>query len=64
MPKKIIEPTTDQADLISETKRLKRLLKDLRQDFDDMAAAKKWVLVKRVLIILVRIELQRARHDR
>ena len=64
MPKKIIQPTTDQADLISETKRLKRLLKDLRQEFDDMAAAKKWALVKRVLIILVRIELQRARHDR
>lgn len=64
MPKKIIEPTTEQAELTRETKRLKRLLKDLRQNFDDMAAAKKWTLVKRVLIILVRIELQRARNDR
>jgi len=28
-----------------------------------MAAAKKWALVKRVMIILVRIELQRSRRD-
>ena len=64
MPKKIIQPTTEQAELAHEIKRLKHLLKNLRQDFDDMAAAKKWTLVKRVLIILVRIELQRARNDR
>ena len=64
MPKKIIIPTTEAAEIRSDLKRLKRLLKDLRQDFDDMAAAKKWTLVKRVLIILVRIELQRTRNDR
>ena len=62
MAKKIIEPTSDAAQITVEAKRLKRLLKTLQTDFDDMAAAKKWALVKRVLIILVRIELQRSRR--
>jgi hypothetical protein len=62
MPKKI-EAQSEDAQLKVESKRLRRLLKQLRDEFDDMAAAKKWALVKRVMIILVRIELQRSRRD-
>ena len=62
MPKKI-EAQSEDAQLKVESKRLHRLLKQLRDEFDDMAAAKKWALVKRVMIILVRIELQRSRRD-
>jgi len=62
MPKKI-EAQSEDAQLRVESKRLHRLLKQLRDEFDDMAAAKKWALVKRVMIILVRIELQRSRRD-
>jgi len=62
MPKKI-EAQSEDAQLRVESKRLRRLLKQLRDEFDDMAAAKKWALVKRVMIILVRIELQRSRRD-
>ena len=62
MPKKI-EAQSEDAQLRVEGKRLRRLLKQLRDEFDDMAAAKKWALVKRVMIILVRIELQRSRRD-
>jgi len=62
MPKKI-EAQSEDAQLRVESKRLHRLLKQLRDEFDDMATAKKWALVKRVMIILVRIELQRSRRD-
>jgi len=62
MPKKI-QAQSEDAQLRVESKRLRRLLKQLRDEFDDMAAAKKWALVKRVMIILVRIELQRSRRD-
>ncbi len=62
MPKKI-EAQSEDAQLRVESKRLRRLLKQLRNEFDDMAAAKKWALVKRIMIILVRIELQRSRKD-
>jgi len=62
MPKKI-EAQSEDAQLRVESKRLRRLLKQLYDEFDDMAAAKKWALVKRVMIILVRIELQRSRRD-
>lgn len=62
MPKKI-EAQSEDAQLRVESKRLRRLLKQLRDEFDDMPAAKKWALVKRVMIILVRIELQRSKRD-
>ena len=62
MPKKI-EAQSEHAQLRVESKRLRRLLKQLRDEFDDMAAAKKWTLMKRIMIILVRIELQRSRKD-
>ena len=61
MPKKI-EPTSEGAQVNVERKRLRRYLRQLRQDFDDMANARKWTLVKRVLIALVRIELSRIRQ--
>lgn len=58
MPKKI-EATSDGAQVTVERKRLRRYLRQLRQDFDDMANGQKWTLVKKVLIALVRIELSR-----
>ena len=64
MAKKIvITPTTEDAKLRGDVKRLKRLLKQYRQEFDDMTAAKRWELIKKTVMILVRVELQRARRD-
>lgn len=61
MPKKI-EATSVGAQVAVERKRLRRYLRQLRQDFDDMADKRKWTLVKRILIALVRIELSRMRQ--
>ncbi len=61
MPKKI-EATSNEAQVTVERKRLRRYLRQLRQNFDDMANAKKWDLIKKVLIALVRIELSRMRQ--
>ena len=58
MPKKI-EATSDEAQLLVEHKRLRKYIRTLRQDFDDLPNAKKWNLVKRVLIALLRIEMSR-----
>ena len=63
MAKKIIIPTTEDAEIRSDVKRLKRLLRQYRQEFDDMTAAKRWELIKKTVMILVRVELQRARRD-
>ena len=63
MAKKIIIPTTEDAEIRSDVKRLKRLLRQYRQEFDDMTAAKRWELIKKTIMILVRVELQRARRD-
>ena len=64
MAKKIvITPTTEDAELRGDVKRLKQLLKQYRQEFDDMTAAKRWELIKKTVMILVRVELQRARRD-
>ena len=61
--KTVIIPTTEDAELRADVKRLKRLLRQYRQEFDDMTAANRWVLIKKTVMILVRIELQRARRD-
>ena len=63
MAKKIIIPTTEDAEIRSDVKRLKRLLRQYRQEFDDMTAAKRGELIKKTVMILVRVELQRARRD-
>lgn len=61
--KTVITPTTEDAELRGDVKRLKRLLRQYRQEFDDMTAAKRWELIKKTVMILVRVELQRARRD-
>lgn len=58
MPKKI-EATSDDAQLLVERKRLRKYVKQLRQDFLDMPDVQKWKLIKRVLIALLRIEMTR-----
>ena len=61
--KTVITPTTEDAEIRSDVKRLKRLLRQYRQEFDDMTAAKRWELIKKTIMILVRVELQRAQRD-
>lgn len=61
MPKRI-EATSDEAQLLVENKRLRKYIKTLRQEFDDLPNAQKWKLVKQVLIALLRIEMSRMRR--
>lgn len=61
MPKRI-EATSDEAQLLVENKRLRKYIKTLRQEFDDLPITQKWKLVKQVLIALLRIEMSRMRR--